>query len=479
MFHERNFVLAIVFLISVAGCTPPPDDPQPESAPWTIVDLNTDPQPLDLPYEAVTVTEVARYTPPDDLEWPSSVGYMGQTVWTLRNGRPHLYACSLVENIIDEDSGGEEIIPATLYRWDIGENDLEEYILDPPPPDDSMLPIPLGVRMATPSGFSERFSWAVLSAEGDSSTRAISIEDDEPVPLPIIDSISYYGPDGKGFIANDIDKRTYELSPTNIFVPADRLGAPVFIAENYRDYFLEMPDGVTSLATNFAKFDLVSNDIKSFDEEIERTLGAELTGFTRNPEQFFFVGESPFDGVAYTYINSDCCVKAIPPVTFPDFGDGESIPMRITGYLPGVIYQDRHLVFAEFEPNDTENKDRTRIVALGFQYPDPWDSDPVIVWQQDVPNIFGVCTIVRVGDTGRPYILTLDPTNGDIKIFDPLLGSIRYEGHIELAGWEDGMSIAGFALKFIPDPSMPVAYIHDPNANEIIELKISLPLRPI
>ena len=428
-------------------------------------------QPMSLPSEPVTVTESARYTPPDGKIWPVAIGYTGQTMWGVEREKTTLYSCANSMRMIGDEN--YRSVPTSVYQWDIDENFIEEFPLDPPPPDSSWMQIPLAVKTRTSSGFLEQYWFGILSQGGVSSTRAVTIEDSEPIDLPLIDSVSYYDTGGRLVLRNNIDQDHFELSTTDIFVPCDRMGASVLVFKNYLDYLLKMPDGVTRIAINWTRLDLINNQIAPFGEEIDLTLGAELTGFSKDPGMYFFVGESPFDGKDYTYIKGTCCVKTLPAVDLTDDGIDNPLALRITGYIPSARYQNSIIMFAEYGDNGNESE-TTHVAALRFNSSDPLADDPYIVWHGDVPNIFGVSTVIYAGTGARPYILTLDPTTGDITVFDPLLGSIRYEGNIEIAQWRSGMNLAGFVLTYFPTPYFPIAYIHDPNANEIIELRLDV-----
>ncbi|MCX6646676.1 MAG: hypothetical protein NTY09_10000 [bacterium] len=459
-------------MVLTSSCATPPPESKEAAPPWTDVPMTNIAQPMDLRYEPITVIESSRYTPPDGKVWPAAVGYTGQTMWGVDGSKISLYACANSNHVTGENEDEDYVIvPTSIYQWDLTENIIGEYPLDPSPPDKSWMPIPLAVRNLTQAGVLERYSFAVVSAGSASSTRGVTIEDSGPMDLPIIDSVSYYGVDGKLMFKNEIERTRFELSSTNIFVPCDRLGAPVLVAENYLDYFLRMPDGVTRIATNWAKLDLIGNEIVPFGDEIDMTLGAELTGFSNNPGIYFFAGVSPYDGKEYTFYKGTCCVKAFQAVDLTDDATDNPLSLRITGYIPSVRFGESVIVFAEYG-EDVEGSETTHIAAVRFNKADPLADDPYIVWHADVPKIFGVCTVLYAGEPSRPYILTLDPTNGDIKVFDPLLGSIRYEGNIEIAQWHDGMNLAEFAVTLFPSPFYPVAYIHDPNANEIIELRL-------
>lgn len=470
-----RLITILLILILPVSCNPPPPGEEEPLPPWTTVAMSSRPQPFDLPYEAVAVHQTARYTPPDGKIWPAGIGYTGQTMWGIQDGVTKLYACTIPERTTG-DEGEENIIlvPETLYHWNLSENEIDEYPLDPPPPDTSWLPIPTALKSRTPSGFTEIYSFAIISAGDESATRAVTIEESDPINLKIIDSISYYGLDGKLRLTNEIDLDNFELSSTNIIVPSDRLGAPVLAVENYYDYFLRMPDGVTRLATNRATIDLINNEIIPFDEAIDETFGADLIGFSKDPGILFFTGESPYDGEEYAFVKSTCCVKAIPALNLSSDIEEEPQLLRITGYMPSVKYEDSAIVFAEYGENTIDESETTHIAALRFENADPLGDDPYIIWHADVPNIFAVCTVIYVGNPARPYLLTLDPTNGDLRIFDPLMGSIRYETNIEIAEFRSGMDLAGFALTHFPSPYHPIAFIHDPNANEIIEIRLEI-----
>ena len=117
------------------------------------------------------------------------------------------------------------------------------------------------------------------------------------------------------------------------------------------------------------------------------------------------------------------------------------------------------------------------VAALAFTGDKLNMSSPTVIWESDVPNKFDVCTVLLTGEDERPYIVCLDPSYGNITVFDPLTGSIRAQSNVELSDWDwenTTQSSTSFA-EFLDSPAEGnLVFIHDPAVNEIIELEISV-----
>jgi len=177
---DRFRISLLILFFTVTGCYPHAGRHQFE-LPWTVRVL-TD-KSIDLPYEAVSVMETGRYTPPDGFTWPESFGVRGQTVVGLKEDGLHLYSASLA----DEDN------PARAMDWNLSENSIDPIVLDPQPPENTWNPIPFRLDRESP-GTETIPGFVYVSPNGESTIRAVSIDDGDPLPLAIIDRIFIIDP---------------------------------------------------------------------------------------------------------------------------------------------------------------------------------------------------------------------------------------------------------------------------------------------
>ncbi len=459
-------LLLLVFILT--GCNPPVRR-QPVVPPWIVREL-TD-KSIDVPYEAVSVRETARYTPPDSFIWPESFGIRGQTLISGNEDEYHLYTASLAK----------AEVPARAHDWNLSDNSVSHVILDPQPPENTWRPIPIQLYRETP-GTETIPGFVYVSPNGESSIRAVSIDNSDPIPLPIIDRIFIINPwldvdesdSNLNFLIYDVTQM--ELSATELLAASngDYQG---IVFEKYIDWEVRIPDkpirlvpGWVCIRFNFDRQIWVTG----LYEQVMKTFGAEFTGWYDN--LFFFQGESPFDSNQYTYItdetNDGSTVLAIPPWS-PSSDIETPETLKITGYIPAVRWNSENVFFAEYGAGDNQS---AYYVAISMAIEDLEQSEPSVIWHAEVPNMFSISTVIYSGtiesDEQRPYIVCLNPLTGELTVFDPLLGSIRNQTIIELSDFQEGGSLASFCANFERDTVQPVVFIHDPNANEIIQLEL-------
>jgi len=440
-----------------AGCAP--RSHPPPQAPWTTVALGVG--SVDVPYEAVTVREVARHKPPDGVTWPAALDFRGQTAWLWDGDDPVLYASPYAAPGSVKDS--EETGAAFAYVWSLRKTTIERRALANTPAETSWPAIPYPEAAVSESAVSDDIDFACINPTGQSATHFLTIDDGEPVGVPIVDSISSSS-------LPERDMAQHELAAGVFFSPMERIGAPSLVFLTYIDLPVDMPNGITRLATNWMRIGLQTpEDPLSLGPAVAATFGAELSGFMGDPAVYFFRGRSPFDNQELTFVSNLTSTVAIRPWEDPTMTDGLSGPLRTSDFIPAVEWAGEHVVFAEL---GERSGDSFYAVAIRLDLADLERIEPEVIWASEVPDIFELATVVSVGTNGRPYIVCLDPVGGGITVFDPLLGSIRYQGTIDLAAGDSMMHTAAFCVNFDPDPARPTLFIHDPNANEIIELAI-------
>ncbi len=474
-----SYMLSVLLCILIVGCPAPQSDTQ-DKPPWTVIELNTTPQPLDVPYQAVTVNEIARYTPPDNITWPAAIDFRGQTAWKWNETEIGLFAAEIITSEEDDT----ESRTTQLYKWTLSNDDINTVSVSRTPSGNAWLPVPVPI-----SAQSRRFfnvaGFAFVIGGGESTTRSISMGENEAIGLEIINDIWFYRFNAtsphKISTNSDFSQGFYELAMNHVYAPLERNRANCLVFQDYRDQHIPMPDGVMKITKNYACVNLDNLWVMPLEKAIRDTYGAEFTGFTLFegiPPNFFFSGVSPFDNSYYIYVSNNSYTIAIPieGILKDDGQDDIVMPVKVTGYIPAVQYAGTMIVFAEHHNDDDES---TLISAIQFETGNIKNitGQPSVIWSSEVPNIFSVATVIPVGenaDTARPYTVCLNPLTGELTVFDPLLGSIRHQSIIELAEWHAGDNLASFCVNFDPDPTRPIVFIHDPNANEIIELELQI-----
>ncbi len=467
---RRLWFALLVMILLVPGC--PPSSGGSGKLPWSVIELGPV-SPLDVPSQAVTIREIGRYSPPDGSLWPAPLDYRGQTVWLWgSDGNPMLIAARPLPT---QPEQGDQLPPQFMV-WTPATGRLESLSFMCEPPADSWPPIPVFAQRGESGVPYGNIDFAFVSAGGESTTRGASIDKGEPRGLPVIDSILVCGTDipdaSKPTEAREVRTGDRELSAENMLAPLDRNGAQSLVFRNFLHVTVDMPDKSMRLIPGWRRIDLDgATGPTSLYPALEMTYGAELTGFLDSPPVYFLTGKSPFESRSLTFVTDLEKVAAIAPWRRPDQPDSAPLPLKVTGYVPAVRWGtgNETVVFAE---HGERAGNSTYIVATMLDPSDIPGLRPEIVWAADVPNMFAVATVVPVGPDRRPYIVCLNPLSGEITVFDPLLGAIRHQGKIRLAAWEAGADLASFCLNFEPDPARPVVFVHDPVANEMIELRI-------
>jgi len=457
-------VFILILILSLCGCDlsghRADQSDQDRRNPTSV---NNSPEPLDIPHELVRVSEIGRYQPTDEVSWPAGNAGLTRTVWAwdspavtgttgIEVPEPVLYTATSPSTGTDEMTS----TAACEYLWglDYGSVIVTE-IENQPVPD--AVPVPAVLTDDTDESID--YMTYYIDTSGESEIRKVSIDDQEPVGLPIINSVTTDG------IPIYLSEGYEEVSASGIILPADRMIVPAILSTEHRDDGVALPDGGVNLYERWSiigfGWDRVRTD-SSLVNEITR--GADINGFLKvsdDPTSFlFFLSDIP-PGVSrpVTYISNGREVMSF---------DGEH---RITGYVPSVRYHDDLLVFAESGP------DGSLIAAYKLTGDLELVEDIVVtkIWEAEVPRIFSISTTVPVrSETGdiRPYIVCLDVLDTILTVFDPLTGSIRYQEPIDITPWADGNPLPDFCVCGNPDPTRPIALIHDPAANEIIQLQL-------
>jgi len=464
----RRFLCIIPLIcLLITGCTGPGAE---KNLPFSIINPDENPSSLDIPWQAVSVTEFARHTPPDDVVWPTSAGEWGQTGWLW--DEPLVFDETPVENTrgnvqpvfftatVPSTAPGE---PSVQYDWTLFNNRIGSYSPDNQPPfgslplpimEDSLIDIPGGSNQSTLAHHDILY----FDTSGESELRFVNIDDSGPIGLPTINSIFCNG--------SPVDLGdASELSATDILFPMERDGSLFMLVRSYVDDNLSMPEGTTRIVPSWWSFNLL--DINIFPPQDlsalhDLTFGATLTGFAQSkyhdiPQLFFLSGISPHDEKTYAFICSMGNALAI------------ETDIRFTRYIPAVFYNDSLVVFSEPDDADPE------VTALMLSGTSVDSLEVSVLWKSEVPLIFSISTTIPVvteAGTIRPYIVCLNPIDRTLTVFDPLLGLVRSTGQIDISEWREGNPLPSFCVNFNADPEQPYIFIHDPAANELIELHL-------
>jgi hypothetical protein len=397
---------------------------------------------MDLPVQAVSIHEVARYFPAQGHTWPIAEGEDKNTLWEQG---PILHAA----------------ISGTTYSWDLSIGTFDSFPMNPPPPETSTEPIPIAGGPAL---------YAVVSNGGESHTLAFNVNGSSPTAAAIVDGLWIYDQNGGLVNRVGIDASQHELLSGTEMLPLQGFTTDRILLRDARTIPISVSKDVTRLAQTWAQVAVRSSDIMSLDDMVSLSRASTLTGFDENTSWYFFINDSPPGGQPLTYICSDSGAISLVAWRRPDRPDDPAKPLNITGYVPLVRYGQSTFVFADQGKIEPSNR---YIVALKLDGTQLAQSNPTIIWESEVPDIF--TESIPVADpSGRPYILCLHPYTGNLTVFDPLLGAIRAEAVIYLAPAIPGEPHAKFCIPATGPQQGLEALIHDPNANQMIQIRFDL-----
>jgi len=502
----RSFPTLLLLSLIICSCKPA-TPPTPEHR-WIDLTINSTPKPFDIGYQSISVSEIARFTPPDGFIWPAAEGESGRTIILNKKdpatGQPHYRALWLGKEIAEAET-------LSLFVWDLKQNTLEIIEQDIPTSGDTAMTFLSVVPSRNLFGEDGPSIYAVtLYTGGESSVSKVTVDDEKPIGLPIVTGA---GLDKLKFGSTDkaerffLDLSAYELSLEDFHIQNNGwIFAPTFIFQSYIDREVKMPDGVTRLVPGLyslsIKIDLTELELDPLDRALDETYGAEFIGFQYYYRRFycFFKGIAPYEANNYIFIRGQ--LNENIPVRRISFANTEntvestvSTEFELIDYLPMFDYMGREVIFGEREI--PANPDKVLLTALNiatreFLYNKRSEGLDVI-WQSEIPKIFSHTESFEISDEAdeskdRPYIACLDQITGELTIFDPLLGSIRNQSMVDLSqAMESGMlpsfsrdtwkwnvvlddKTGDYVLDYRPPISL---FIHDPNSNELIQLEIS------
>jgi len=481
--------ILIILVIILSGCTTEVDsEPDVPNTPEVISPAT---QFLDLDYEIIAVSETRRFSPPGDVRWLANWWIGTNMAWTRDSEDYNFFAIeaggrlreALGMPVYDPE---DDLYEADLVTWnpDTGEIELERY---EPPLDRHGGWVPF-LAWWGPSDLPFKSIFTVPGAPSKVSSYYVDPESEayggrEYVPHPIFERINIYS---GNLLVSELDLAEKELSsaPTSILFPLNTRDNCAMVLESLVDIDIEQKDGTMKLVPEYYYIGNINGGYFSMEYLAHKTGGAELTGFTVAPDVFFFEGESPDDTGLRIYIGYE---EEMITLDLSEIESGIEIteyspydPLRIDGRIPAVSYGDNTIVFATTE---VESHFKIYTAAIMIDRNPHEGTEPVVLWKSELPNIFKVpssmLTVNLDSGTGeRPYIVTLEPRSGEFAIFDPLTGSIRHQSVIELEDWHTHGHFASIiaemkSAEHSPGSSQPI-FIHDPNANEIIQLEISI-----
>ncbi len=465
---------AIVCLIVVWGCAGPEAE-----KPWIEIQLQTD--SIDAPYQAVELTEVARHQPPDNMEWPEGAYPIGGTVWRWSDGQPVLTAVDMQMILPFEEAELTEgwTWDADLVTWRMREDSLARQELARGLPQRTLPAIPMLALFSIGSRHFEEIHFALMDFEGVSQTREYEMESGEAVKPHVITAVRLYDP--TTFIPDvlptpiEVNVEEQELNPHVFMASMDRRGAPNLVFETFSMCEFEVSGEVTRLAKNWVRLNFgagIAIDSESLCPAVEATGGAELTAYQDYPEIYFFSGSLPDESTQCIFITNVETTYALTGLTSTDNPEAPGTPLKVTDRIPAVWWAGDLIVFAQSERSSA---DTIQVAAIKLHIPYFLDEiEFSVIWEAEMPDIFGNSIVVPVEPDRRPYIVCLDPLTGDTAIFDPLLGSIRCQGRIEYHNPDADRQFASLCVNLDPDPERPILFVHDPGSNEIIELRLDV-----
>jgi len=499
----RTFPTLLLLSLIIFSCKPT-TPPIPEH-PWIDLPINFTPKPFDIPYQSISVIEIARFTPPDGFVWPAAEGESGRTIILNKKdpvtGQPIYRALWLGKKSAEAET-------LSLFVWDLEQNTLEIIEQDIPSLGGSPMRFLSVAPKYGPANKEEPYINAVtLYTGGESSISKVTVDDEKPIGLPIVTGA---GLDKLKFGSEEKSKHfflylsAYELSPEDMRVQNNGgFFEPVFVFQSYIDQPVEMPDGVTRLVPGLCSLsykDLYELELASLDRALDDTYGSELTGFQFYHRLFycFFKSTGMDERNNFIFIRNQFNENI--PVCAISFGNNENTDdsvvdteFELIDYFPMVDYLEREIIFGQREIPD--NPDKVLLAAMNINTTELYfgrSEELDVLWQTEIPKIFSHTEYFEIRDEAeiskdRPYIACLDQKTGELTIFDPLLGSIRSQTVVDLSQATESGILPSFCRdtwewnvvrddgtgEIVEDYRPPVSlFIHDPNSNEIIQLEI-------
>jgi hypothetical protein len=456
----RLFALAILLLIFAASCNPRSKEIQ-------VIPLDLARQPLTLSHLAVSVTEAARYKPPDGQIWPSENSPTAVTSFSLDSNGYSLSAFGITSVAAGEGVDQPGSSEWDAFSWNLSTNIVDSIPLNPQPAQNSI--------DAYVSGYMGH-QHVLIDASAASQSFQISTAG-EMIGAPIIRKFMIYDAGGQLLRDLEVDASQYELLPGSLLKPLEG---------NYFNFYLFFKNAirtpvaagsVTRLVEPWTSVQVQEWKITNHHWIIYNN-PTELTGYTLDHNLFFLSGKA-VDGSPCSYA-AFLEEKAfqLPNFEIPGSSDDQAKPLIIDDYLPLVEYDNCFYVYADLGQTSPGKR-----YVVGLQFEIPVNSGPIIpdksrenltnphiIWASEIPDIFQERMVMTTGPDNRPFILALDRLRGTITVFDPLLGAIQSQTRIPFMS-PTIMLPASFCQP-LDSLLQRRALIHDPNANEIIELAI-------
>jgi hypothetical protein len=446
------FILFVVALLLVS-CKPSSSDgknPEPNGKTKTskIDIIKPAIEKLDVPIKAVVITEVQRYSPPDGKVWPDSSAMIGRTSWHEDNGATILVSAS---------SASAPKEPSSIFQWDIVSGKLDIIPMNPPPPVDAEGPIAI-------LGDGQLFLF--ISNAGVSKTQGFKIDEGGSMPASIVDSLWIYNLKGELVSRTGVDTSNYELLADTMLAPLEGYLTSSLLFREARTVEVKLPGDVTRLAQTWIEFDLRHGGFFKLDDLLKEASGGKLSGYSDRDNLYCFTNESGDKGPV-TYISRNGSMLELEGWKQTDIPDSQPKPINITGKIPSVHYNGSTVVFAIQDKTETGSN---YAVALKLTGETGSKSNAGVIWSGEVPNIFAESTVITDSD-GRPFIACLDVNNGNVSIFDPLLGNVRAQKSIQPGNSGSGLH---FCYPEIQGNGQNRLLIHDPMSNSIIEVQVEI-----
>jgi hypothetical protein len=453
--NSLPFLFMTGIFILLVSCNP---HGKQQIFPLELVQRSMDVSPM-----AVSVREVARYSPPDGRIWPTEKDVTATTI-CIGN---RLEALAVSTGEVDGITGQSDSGVWASCSWNLSTNDYKSVPLDPQPPE--------GVYEAFISS-----DWHYLIDPGGRSQSFQISTAGEIFNAPIIKQFYIYSFNKSLVKTIPVDTSAYELLPDTMMLAMDsnlsNISAVIF--KDAQRVPIKAGE-VTKLVENWLRLDLRTNTLEPVVDGLVNGNPAVPTSHISYYGRWLFLAGQTSDGneCEYAVDEYNSVFYVLPNYTMPGSSDNAVNPIKITDILPEVEYQNSLFVFADFGEAAPGKKYivALRIVdgALDKRLVVGQENKPRyefnVIWASEIPDIFSE-RIVVIGQNNRPYILALDTLHGNLTVFDPLLGSIQAQTRISYQS-----QVVLYSAKFCI-PENPSAgdhiFIHDPNANQIIELAL-------
>ncbi|HDS30368.1 MAG TPA: hypothetical protein ENN67_04915 [Firmicutes bacterium] len=452
----RILICIMPLMILLTACPSPKDNGTVDKAFEIPEPMELSELPMNIPSLAVNISIAGRFKPLGNNVWPESLDYERRTYWGYDGESPILFCASAGAWVFPESDEFRPFRrPSNTFIWERAYDSITSSEIYIGTINEINQPITFGYPE------NETVRYLFVGTGGESATRSVSIDGEEPSPVATIDHL--WITDAVGILIHEITPPSdMELYAGGVYTSINRFDTNSAVFMNLNKIEVAAPDDVVRLVDSWVLLEIETGQLKKLDSLVEKTHGAVFNGFLDPPGWFFFSDNS---GSYVLDLTGNI-------ISFPKWqrDDKPEVPPRIlvaSSYIPSVQHENSRVVFFDLKPR---SGDAAYIVAIKFDGDKLVESDPQVIWSGEVPSIFGISTAITSMQGGRPFIVCIDPLTGEITAFDALLGSISFEGRIELADWQPGGPVVSFCQYLQPWERNPILLLHDPNANEIIQL---------